>query len=204
MVLTVVDKVCKRCNKDITSTHKSKAYIAEMYLNCMEITEGRNNRNPILLDLFNDFVISIIVGMMENIDDSLAKRNEMFETVLSEIGFESNVPLPLILVGHEVEEEDVQILYSMANDWRGTNFWKLYLEAVSQASKNCTDVSNDDSEENEPCSLYANRLGFEFIDLSRNLVFAIEGILNEKFPAKSFGDVADRYMSNVISKLMSQ
>ena len=92
----------------------------------------------------------------------------------------------------------------MANDWRGTNFWKLYLEAVSQASKNCTDISNDDSEENETCSLYANRLGFEFIDLSRNLVFAIEGILNEKFHAKSFGDVADRYMSNVISKLMSQ
>lgn len=204
MVVTVVDRICKKCNKNITSTHKTKACIAEMYLNCMEITEGRTDKNPILLDLFNDFVISIIVGIMENIDESLAKRNEMFETVLSEIGFESNVPLPLILVGHEVEEEDVQILYSMANDWRGTNFWRLYMEAVNKASENCTDFSKGDSEENEACSLYANRLGFEFIDLSRDFAFEIEGILKDKFPAESFDDVADNYISNVISKLMNR
>lgn len=204
MVVTVVDRICKKCNKNITNTHKTKACIAEMYLNCMEITEGRTDKNPILLDLFNDFVISIIVGIMENIDDSLAKRNEMFETVLSEIGFESNVPLPLILVGHEVEEEDVQILYSMANDWRGTNFWRLYMEAVNQASENCTDFSEGDAEENEACSLYANRLGFEFIDLSRDFAFEIEGILKDKFPAESFDDVADNYISDVISKLMNR
>lgn len=204
MVVTVVDRICKRCNKNITSTHKAKAYIAEMYLNCMEITEGRTDKNPILLDLFDDFVISVIVGMMENIDDSLAKRNEMFETVLSEIGFESNIPLPLILVGHEVDEEDVQILYSMANDWRGTNFWKLYMAAVNQASEKCSDLSKDDLGEDENCSLYANRLGFEFIDLSRDFAFAIEGILKEKFPEESFEDVSDNYISNVIAKLMNR
>ena len=139
MTLTVVDKFCKKFNRNITSTHKAKAYISEMYLNCVEMTEGRADKNAILLDLFNNFIVSIIVGMMENIDDSLAKRNEMFETVLSQIGFESKVPLPLILVGHEVDEEDVQILYSMANDWRGTNFWKLYMAAVQQVSEKCVD-----------------------------------------------------------------
>lgn len=204
MVFTIVDKICKKCNQNITSTHKAKAYIAEMYLNCMEITEGRTDKNAILLDLFYDFVISIIVGMMENIDDTLAKRNEMFETVLSEIGFESKVPLPLILVGHEVDEEDVQILYSMANDWRGTNFWKLYLSAINKASENCVDVSEDDSKSGKECSLYANRLGFEFIDLSRNFAFEIEGVLKDYFPEDSIEDVADNYMSNVISKLMNQ
>lgn len=204
MVFTVVDRFCKKCNQNITCTHKAKAYIAEMYLNCMEITEGRANKNPILLDLFNDFVISMIVGMMENIDDSLAKRNEMFETVLSEIGFESKVPLPLILVGHEVDEEEVQILYSMANDWRGANFWKLYLSAINKVSEVCDDGAKDASKSGEECSLYANCLGFEFMDLSRNFVFEIEGILRDLFPKESFGDVADRYMSNVISKLMNQ
>lgn len=204
MAVTVVDKFCKRCNRNITSTHKAKACIAEMYLNCVEITEGRTVKNAILLDLFNDFIISIIVGMMEDIDYSLAKRNEMFETVLSQIGFESKVPLPLILVGHEVDEEDVQILYSMANDWRGTNFWKLYMAAVNQASEECIDLSKNDSEETKDCSIYANRLGFEFIDLSRNFAFEIEDVLKEYFPEDSIEDVADNYISNVIAKLMSR
>lgn len=204
MTLTVVDKFCKKFNRNITSTHKAKAYISEMYLNCVEMTEGRADKNAILLDLFNDFIVSIIVGMMENIDDSLAKRNEMFETVLSQIGFESKVPLPLILVGHEVDEEDVQILYSMANDWRGTNFWKLYMAAVNQASEKCIDLSKNDSEETKDCSIYANRLGFEFIDLSRNFAFEIEDVLKEYFPEDSIEDVADNYISNVIAKLMSR
>lgn len=204
MAVTVVDKFCKRYNRNITSTHKAKACIAEMYLNCVEITEGRTDKNAILLDMFNDFIISIIVGMMENIDYSLAMRNEMFETVLSQIGCESKVPLPLILVGHEVDEEDVQILYSMANDWRGTNFWKLYMAAVNQASEKCIDLSKNDSEDTEDCSLYANRLGFEFIDLSRNFAFEIEYILKDYFPKESFDDIADNYISNVIARLMNR
>lgn len=204
MAVTVVDKFCKKFNRNITSTHKAKAYISEMYLNCVEMTEGRADKNAILLDLFNDFIVSIIVGMMENIDDSLAKRNEMFETVLSQIGFESKVPLPLILVGHEVDEEDVQILYSMANDWRGANFWKLYMAAVQQVSEKCVDSSKNDSEGTNNCSLYANRLGFEFIDLSRHFAFEIEGVLKDYFPEEPFDDIADNYISNVIARLMNR
>ena len=32
----------------------------------------------------------------------------------------------------------------------------------------------------------------------------IEGILKDKFPAESFDDVADNYISDVISKLMNR
>ena len=78
------------------------------------------------------------------------------------------------------------------------------MAAVNQASEKCIDLSKNDSEETKDCSIYANRLGFEFIDLSRNFAFEIEDVLKEYFPEDSIEDVADNYISNVIAKLMSR
>ncbi|MDD7348041.1 MAG: hypothetical protein PUG43_05930 [Clostridiales bacterium] len=211
MAMTVVDRYCEKCKKIMTNAHRAKGYIAQMYLDCMELTEGSQGCGALLLDLFDDFILSVIVGMMENVDRSLAERNEMFETVLAELGLESRVPLPLILVGHEVDEEDVQILYSLANDWRGANFWKFYMAEVNQAAERCSNdnltegcdsVPVSDNGAGNACSVYANQLGFELIGMCRDFAFAIEDILREDFPESNFDDLADNYISGVIAHIM--
>lgn len=218
MAITVVDRYCEKCGKNITNAHRAKGYIAQMYLDCMELTEGSTgNRNTgvLLLDLFDDFILSVMVGMMENVERTLAERNEMFETVLAELGLESRVPLPLILVGHEVDEEDVQILYSLANDWRGANFWKLYMSQVSQASEDCSgnsllktaaaqNAGSNSGGSGNACSAYANQLGFELIGVCRDFAFAVEDILKDNFPQVDFDDLADNYISGVIAHIMKR
>ena len=213
MAITVVDRYCEKCGKVLTNAHRAKGYIAQMYLDCMELTEGSQDGGALLLDLFDDFILSVMVGMMENVNKTLAERNEMFETVLAELGLESRVPLPLILVGHEVDEEDVQILYSLANDWRGANFWKLYMAEVNQASERCSNESLstlqetglgkvDDENQGNACSVYTNQLGFELIGMCRDFAFSIEDILKENFPDANFDDLADNYISGVIAHIM--
>ncbi|XVG96195.1 hypothetical protein ACGCUP_02895 [Eubacteriales bacterium KG125] len=202
MTNNVIDRICANSNTGISNAFRARSYMAEMYLDCMELTEGDDTQHNLLLEFFDQFIISIVVGMLENVQGTMAIKNEMFEKILAELGIPSNIPLPLVLVGHEVDEDEIQLLYSLANDWRGTNFWKIYMAGVGRATEKCVvSVSNDAGEPNQ-CNLYANQLGLDLIGLARDFVLSVEGILRDEFSEEHIDDLGDNYISAVISKLM--
>lgn len=171
----------KSANPLSSEIKNADCFLEKMRRNCEYVVDKGTEEDKIVVELFDYFAISMVIGFLEHARVGQNRRKAILQFVMDSLVLSCDETASEIYEGMQVSPGMKQVFYEFANEWREANFWKIHQIASSRS--NIPEAT------------------IEFTESAINYLKAVERLIQIQFPNINVCGQADSYMKNVVRKM---